>query len=354
MAAEADQPDCSEHDQPERCALQRRQSLAGARGAEQHERQREASRDLHADARHERRCCRAVARCGTSCQRQRACQREHDQRVVVRAADSEHEQHRVQPDERRRPAARLPQSPSSPRDKRYCAEAAEHGERFERPQPAVQPERHEHIAEQREQRAVWRVLIRPAEESKDFIARRLCCDVRVRVQAVQRAESGKADVAEHVLREQRRAEQQDHVGSDDRRGDSAQRQRARCEQHEHVTRAHDQAVELERARAHAQAEPFERASQPADPAAAARWDVLRRFARRARCDQQRAYEDAEQAKQPERAQPRRRAWFGARPGTLVAAKGRQRSICRRARRCRGDRHRLIVTSSPPAGVWWEM
>ncbi len=118
------------------------------------------------------------------------------------------------------------------------------------------------------------MLVRPTEEGEDFVARGLCGDVRVRIEAVQRAESREADVAEHVLGDQRRSEQEDCVGRHDGRRDRAQAERARGEQHEQVARAHDQAERLKAARADAQAETFERPSQPADPAAAARGHVL--------------------------------------------------------------------------------
>ena len=47
----------------------------------------------------------AEARAGAGGQQQRGRERQQQQRVVVRAADGEHEQHRVQPDERRAPSA---------------------------------------------------------------------------------------------------------------------------------------------------------------------------------------------------------------------------------------------------------
>jgi hypothetical protein len=89
VAAEADQPDRAEHDEPERGALERSPPIARTRRAEQHERQRQAGRDLHADARNQ--CCgaRPKARCGAGRERQRTRQREQHQRVVVGPADGE-------------------------------------------------------------------------------------------------------------------------------------------------------------------------------------------------------------------------------------------------------------------------
>ncbi len=354
MTAEADQPDRAEHDEPERGALERSPSIARTRRAEQHERQRQAGGHLNADARHERGRGRAKARLRAGRERQRARQREQDQRVVVCAAHGEHEQHGIEPDERRRPAPRLPQAPGGAREQRDGTEARQHGERLERPKPAGQPERNEGVAEQREQRTVGGVLVGPAEERKDFVARGLRGDMRVRVEAVQRAEPCEADVAEHVLGDQRRSEQEDRVGRHHGRRDRAQAERARGEQHEQVARAHDQAERLKAARADAQAEALQRPCQPTDPAAAARGHVLRGLPGGAGGRQEGARDDAEQPEQPERAQQPRPAQRVAAGGAFAPARGRPRGLDRRAGRCRGDRHRSIVASSAQAGVWWGM
>ncbi len=133
VAAEADQADRAEHEQPERGAFERSPSIARTRRAKQHERQRQAGCHLHADARHERGRTRAKARLRAGRERQCARQREQDQRVVVRAANGEHEQHGIESDERCRPAPRLPQAPGGARDERDGAEARQHGESLERP-----------------------------------------------------------------------------------------------------------------------------------------------------------------------------------------------------------------------------
>jgi hypothetical protein len=354
VAAEADQPNRAEHGEPQRSAFERSPSIARTRRAEQHERQRQAGGHLHADARHERGRARAKARLRAGRERQRARQREQDQRVVVGAAHGEHEQHGIEPDERRRPAPRLPQAPGGARDEYDGAEARQHGECLERPQPAGQPERNEGVAEQREQRTVGGVLVRPAEEREDFIARGLRGDMRVRVEAVKRAESREADVAEHVLGDQRRSEQEDRMGRHHGRRDRAQAERARTEQHEQVARAHDQAERLKAARADAQAKAFQRSGQPADPAAAARGHILRRLPGGAGGGQEGTRDDAEQSEQPQRPQQSRAAQRVAAGGAFAAAGGRSRGLDRRAGRCRGDRHRPIVTAAPQAGVWWRM
>ena len=347
MAAETEKTYGRERREPERGALERAPSIGGARRAEQHERQRQPGGHLDPDARHERHRRRAEARGGAGRERQRAREGEQDQRVVVGAADGEHEQHRVQADEGRRPAPRLPETTGGTRDQRDGAEAGEHGQGLERPQPARDAERHEGVADQREQGAVGRVLVGPTEESEDFVARGLRGDVRVGVQAVQGTEPREADVAEDVLRDQRGSEQQDHVGGEDRRPDRAERKRAGGEEHAQVAGAHDQAERLKAARADAHAEPFERAGQPPDPAAAARGHVLRRLAGSARGRQEGRHDDPEQAERPERPPPALRA---AMCGLCAAARRVARGLARRAGRCRSDRHRLIVTAGPRAGV----
>jgi hypothetical protein len=264
----------------------------------------------------------------------------------VCAADGRQEQHRVQPDERRGPARRVPEPAPRARDERDSAEARDDGERLERPQRTGQAERRRRVADQREQRAVRRVLVRPADEREDFVAGGLGGDVRVRVETVQRAEAGERYVAEDVLREQGRPEQQDQMCGEDRSGDRAQRQRPRAEQHECVARAHDQHQRLEAARAEAHAEALERAREPAGPAARARGYVLRRFAGSGGARQEDGDDDAEQAEQPERADEPGRALGRAAPGDAASVSAeRVGGMDRRTRRGRGDRHRLIVTSS---------
>jgi hypothetical protein len=199
VAAEADQRDSAEHDEADRRARERLHALAWQAGSEHQERQREAGCDLDRDARDERRRRRANARARAGAQQQRRREREQDQRVVVRAADGEHEQDRVQPDESRRPARRVPEPSGRARDQRDGREARDDRDRLERPQAAGEAERCCRVAEQREQRAVWRVLIRPADEREDFVAGGLRGHVRVRVEAVQRAEPREGRVTEDVL-----------------------------------------------------------------------------------------------------------------------------------------------------------
>jgi hypothetical protein len=170
VAAESDQRDGSEHDEAQGGSGEQPRALVPARRREQQERQHQSGRDLHADAENERSDTRAQARVCAGCERECRGERQQDRRVVVRAADGEHEQHRVQSDERRRPTGRVPEPSGGASDQCDRAETAEHGERLERPQRAADAERDGRVAEQREQRSVWRVLIRPAEKREDFVA----------------------------------------------------------------------------------------------------------------------------------------------------------------------------------------
>ena len=351
MGAKADQPDGTEREQAEHGGSGHLPPFAPARGREHEERQHQAGRDLDADADHERRggCAKAGARPGG--ERKRRGEHHQDQRVVVRPADGQHEQHRVQPDERSGPATRASQLARGARDEGDRGQARGDGDGLERPQAASKPEWRGGVAGECEQRPVGRVLVGPADEPEDFIARGLGGGVRVRVQPVQRAQAGKAQVAEHVLRDQRRSQQQDRVCAKDRRNHSAHRQRARDRQHEQVARAHDQRQRLKAARADTHAQALERAGHPSGPAAAAAGHVLRRFPGCAGDHEEGRHDDPQQGEQPERPRNRRRAARGWAAGAAQATAGAARGIGRHARQGRGGRrHRPIVTSSRQAGV----
>jgi hypothetical protein len=112
---------------------------------------------------------------------------------------------------------------------------------------------------------------------------------------VQSAQTGEAEVAEHVLGDQRWAQQQHDVCSDDRRPQCGPRYCARGKQHRQVARAHDQRERLEAIGSDADAEAFEWTRQPARPAAAASGDIKRGLRRCAGCDQEDGREYAKQA-----------------------------------------------------------
>jgi hypothetical protein len=355
VRAEADEPERAERQQAEHGGAEHPAAFAPARGCEHEEGQREARRDLDADAHDERARGGAKTRAGAGGERQRGGEHHRDQRVVVRAANCQHEQHRVQPDERDRPAPRLAQLGGGARDERHRREARSDGDGLQRPQPTGEAERRGGVAEQREQRAVRRVLIRPADEPEDFVAGRLRCHVRVRIEAVQRAQAREAEIAEDVLGDQRRPQQQDHVRGEHRRDERAQRQGAGERQREQVAGAHDQRERLKAARADAHAQALQRSGQPRRPPAAAPGHVLRGFAGGACGDQEDGYDNARKPEQAQRTRDRGglapcgRAARGAQ-ATVGAAGARDG----RTRQGRGGRHRLIVTSSARAGVWWPM
>jgi len=188
VRAEADQPHHRDHQQCRPCPEHHPQSLALAGRGEHQEREHEPRGDLHSHARGQRRGgrSRAAARAGrrARAQRERRGEREQQQRVVVRSAHRQHEQHGVQPDERGRPARRVAETPCRPRDQRHRAEAREDRQRLERPQPAREPERGERVAQQREQRPVGGVEKWPADEVVDGVGGRFGGDMRVGVQPV--------------------------------------------------------------------------------------------------------------------------------------------------------------------------
>ena len=154
MGAEADQPDGAEREQAEHGAGGNLPAFAPARGGEHEKRQHQAGGDLDPDAHHERRCAGAEPGACPGGERQRPGEHHHQQRVVVGAADGEHEQHRVQPDERGRPAARVAELAGCARDERDRREARGDRDGLERPQAAGEPEGRGGVAGEREQRPV--------------------------------------------------------------------------------------------------------------------------------------------------------------------------------------------------------
>lgn len=237
-----------------------------------------------------------------------------------------------------------------PSDQGHCAEARGDGERLERPQRAGQPERSRGVADEREQRTVGRVLEGPADERQDLVVWSLGGHVGVRVVPVQRAQPCEAHVAEHVLGDQRGAEQQDRMRGEDRRDDRAHRQSARGKQHDQVARAHDQREGLEAARVDAHVQTLQGAGEPARPTAAATRHVLRRFARRSGARQEDRREQAEQAERSERSEPspdrRCASWGRLVRAFRTTAAARAAAVDLHAGQGRCAAHRFILTSTP--------
>jgi len=346
VRAEADQPQRRERHEAQAGGGGHLAPLVRSRWREQEEGQRQAGGDLDRHARHQRDGGRPKARFGSGRERQRAREQHDDQRVVVRAAHGQHEQHGVQADEGGGPAARVADPAGRPRDQCDRAEARRHGDSLERPQRTGQAQRCRGVAREREQRAIGGVQEGPSDEPEAGVGRHFGGDVRVGVKAVQCSQAGEAHVAEDVLGDQRRSQQQDQICSHDRREQCAQGQRARREQNQQVARRHDQHEVLKARVGDAHAEALQRPGHPARPAAAASRDVLRGSRGGAGRQQKDGREDSKQAEDAEDPQ-------GAR------APARARGCIDAPRLCRGgpapgcgDRgvYEPIVTSRAPASV----
>ncbi len=317
-----------------------------------HERQHDAGGDLHAHPRHDRdggpaqpaagvrgapgewgpagvvgararRCpCPHLPPCR---QQERQRQRCHHQRVVVRPAHRQLEQHGVQPHERHRPLPRASQRVRGVAHERDRAEAGDGRHGLQGPQPAGQAERRERVAREREQGSVGGVLERPSHEREDRVRRRFGGHVGVGVEPVQRAQARVAEVSEHVLGDQRRTEHEDHVGGQDRCHQRPPGHRPGAHQHQRVAGAHQQRQVLEAVAAERGGESPERPRQPRGPAAGTRGDVLGRGAGGAGAHQQHAREDPEQAEHPQRPRAGRGAHSRSGAGTPLVAAGNARA-----------------------------
>lgn len=115
---------------------------------------------------------------------------------------------------------------------------------------------------------------------------------------MQRSQARERQIAEHVLGDQGRSEQQDCVGRHDRARERPHRQPSRTDQHERIARAHDQHQRLEGATVQAETHPAQGSRQPSRPAARASGHVLRGCRGSARADHENRREDPQQ---PERA-----------------------------------------------------
>jgi hypothetical protein len=199
VRAEAEQSHQCDRQQRGACAQCHPRALASPRWREHEERQHQTRGDLDADAGRQRSRAGAPAWVRSRGQRQRRGQRQQQERVVVRSADSQHEQHRVQSHERRGPAPRVSEPPRCPRDQRHRGEARDDRDHLERPQSTRKSQGDERVAEQREQRAVWGVLKRPADEVEHMVGGRFGGHVRIGVEAVQDPQSCERQITEDVL-----------------------------------------------------------------------------------------------------------------------------------------------------------
>jgi hypothetical protein len=155
------------------------------------------------------------------------------------------------------------------RGQSHRPEAREHTHRLQRPQSPRQPQRSERVGAERKQRAVRRVLKRPPDEREHGVGRDFGRNMRVGVQAVQHSQPRKRQVAEHILGDQRRPQQQHQVGHHDRRHDRLGGKRPCGQQHGRIAHAHDERQRLEAARVESQSQAVQRTRQPPRPSAAA-------------------------------------------------------------------------------------
>ena len=119
------------------------------------------------------------------------------------------------------------------------------------------------------------MLERPADERKDDVGWSFRRDVGVGVQPMQHAEASELEVAKDVLGDERRTEQQQQVGRQDRKHDCLAGQDRCGEQRSNVAGAHRERQHLEAGGADAKREPVQGTAQPARPAPDARWDIGR-------------------------------------------------------------------------------
>ena len=292
--AKAEQADHRDGQQGGGCSERNAHALAPARRGEHQEGQQQAGRHLDSHAGRQRGCGGARAGPDSRGQRERERHRQQQQRVVVRPAHGQHQQHRVQADERGRPAGGVAETPGRARDQRHRTEARDDGDRLECPQPCRKPERGGEVAGQREQRPVGGVLEGPPHERVHGVRWRFGGKMRVGVQSVQRAKAREGQVAEHVLGDQWWRQQQHRVRQRDRARQRRERQLPRSHQHQQVARAHDEHQRLEAAAGETHLETAQRARHPGGPAAFSRGHILRGRRRSARAQQEHARHDAEQ------------------------------------------------------------
>ena len=342
MRAEPDQAHDQQRGQRQHGPRQHLPALPPATGGEDHEREHDPGGDLDPHPGHDRdgapaqpfgapvgppwtgsRCPRPGLSAGG--ERERPCERGHHERVVVGPAHGQLEQHRVQPHECHRPLRRASQRVGGVAHERNRPQARDGGQRLQGPQASGQSQRGERVAAEREQGAVGGVLEGPSDEREHGVRGRFGGDVAVGVEPVQRPQPRVAEVPEHVLGEQRRPQQQDHVGDHDRSHQRPQRQRPGAHQHEPVARAHQQRQVLEAVAAEGGGEARERPRQPRGPATDPRGDELRRCAGGPGAQQQHAGEDPEQAQDAQRSRAGGGAFRGRRAGVPPFAAGDARA-----------------------------
>ncbi len=284
MRSEAGQSDQQDGQQAEPGGGRDASACPPSRGREHEEGQREAARQLDAGPGSQRQ--RSSARTGATTrlsrgspapvrrrgarsgarQPQRPRQRHQQQRVVVGAADGQHQQDWVQPDVGCRHGGRAPRPLGSSRRQPDGQQARQGSQGFRRPQPGTEPQRREGVAGEGEQRPVGRALHRPADEREGRVGCGLGGDVGVGVQAVQGAHAGVVQVAEDVLGDQRRPQRHRQVGQDDPADQQRRRQPPGARESQQVAGAGAQHQDLEAGSAEVRPQARQRSGQPGEPA----------------------------------------------------------------------------------------
>jgi hypothetical protein len=152
MRAETDEPEQEQGHERDGRGCQRAQSLATLGLREHEKREHDPGAGLCADPRHERGDSLAAR---TLCaERESARESQDHERVVVRAADGQYEQNRVQAHEGRSPHPRAAEALGCSGAQPHGRKAGENGDRLHRPQPAGDPEWGRGVARKREERSV--------------------------------------------------------------------------------------------------------------------------------------------------------------------------------------------------------
>ncbi len=346
VGAKADHAEGPERHEAQPRALYYVHALACPGGGEREEGQQDPGGDLHPHARDDRARRGAQAWAGPHGQRQRAGEQQEDQRVVVCPAHGQLEQHGVQAHECGRPAPGVAEAAGGPRDQRDRAETRGDRDGLEGPEAAREPQRGGRVARECEQRPVGGMQVGPPDEREDRVGGGFSGHVRVGVKAVQCPQAGEAQIAEDVLGDQRRAQEQDQVRRHDRRDEGAHGQGSGAGEHDQVAGAHDQHQRLEAALGDAHAEALQGPRQPPRPAAPASGDVLRGLAGDARGQQK---DGRDHAEQPQPGQRPQGAGPSPRAHRRPPARRRPRGSLQGRYGGRGQ-YRPIVTSRRPASV----
>jgi hypothetical protein len=294
VRAEAhDRHDCQQH-QRTYGARGHPDALAPARRRQHHERKHEPGRCLHADADHEHGCgCPEIALpiSSASCagstggrpiqhslarlrlprarrERKRCRQDEQYERVVVGASRIELQQDRIQAYEHGRRPPRAAHPARCLRGQRDRAQARGHRDRLERPQSARQSKWGQGVGAECEQGSIGRVLKGPADEREHSVVGGFRRHVGVGVKSMQDPQAREREIAEHILGDEWRTHQQQHVRGRDREGDGLAGQYLCSEQHDHVARAHRQRERLKARGPDPEPKWVQRSRQPAGPATA--------------------------------------------------------------------------------------